>query len=349
MKACGYKIIRLIIIISFFYAGKTTGQSVSIDSLKACTGDSVFVSVNFTDLDSLGAITLYISFDTAVLEFDTILNLNAQTPGTIYNTIHQAVSMVGIAWYSSNGIPASIGTGKYLDIAFLYKGGQTSVSPEPGSEIADIHGNIINTGFSYGSVSQGHVPFILQQPVDTMTIQGGNACFTVLDSNATSYKWYYSSDSGMSWKAANIPPFQHYLSNELLIQNVADSLQNFAFSCELKNQCAVFTDPAFLWIDSLSGAVGTATEMYKLNLFPNPCTEYLNLKGTFPFIPREIQLKLLSQDGRVLQVFSEKGKGYTYYYRINVKDLEDGMYFLQMVLYSREGKQIINRKISVIK
>ncbi len=127
-------------------------QSITIDNYNQDAGTSLIVSVGMENISNIGAITLFISYDTLVLEFDTILNISSQFPGLLANNM-QSQQKVGIAWSTaSSGV--SVVSEELCQIRFQFIGNSTEISFNSYSEIADFNADIIPVTFNNGSISE---------------------------------------------------------------------------------------------------------------------------------------------------------------------------------------------------
>ena len=140
----------LLLSLSLYFSG--TAQHLSIDTVDANIGDTVLVSVDMGSISYMGAITLFIEYNDAVLEFDTIVNANGQTQGLIGNGM-QNPARVGIVW-SAFFSGVNFTAGKLCDLRFIYQGGTSNLSVLPYSEIANYDGIPITMFYSPGQVHQ---------------------------------------------------------------------------------------------------------------------------------------------------------------------------------------------------
>lgn len=266
------------------FLGNINSQTctVTLGSATPCNGDTILIPINVTNFNNIGAITLYIKYDTAVLEYDTIVNVHSQTPGTLSNNILTPYPKIGIAWFSMSSIPANIGTGKYLDIQFIYHGGTDTLLFEPNCEIADINASILNTAFYNGIINHGVIPAIISQPVDTIVYLGYSTCFKVISVNVTSYQWEVSADTGLTWsQITGSTIYSNGNSDTLCINNAPMSLNGNLYRCYLDNQCPVYSNPAKLTVD---GSVKIENRSYdtkiSLNNYPNPFSNNTTIEYT---------------------------------------------------------------------
>ena len=115
------------------------------------SGSDVLIPLNFTDLPSMGALTLAITYDVDKLTF-----LNAQNNSFNANVYETSDRVIHIAWNSASGV--SINT-KFLDLNFKYQNGggvaSAAVNFADGCEfsswtpVAIVPVNFINGGVNF--------------------------------------------------------------------------------------------------------------------------------------------------------------------------------------------------------
>lgn len=137
----------------------STAQTVTVGSITANPGDNILVPITFNNLNNIGAITLFVLYDPAVLTFNGITNLVPEGTGTLANGMTNP-TRVGIAWSAStNGV--NFPNGKYLDMQFTFLGGSTSLEFSNACEIADWDANPISVNYVDGGVTAPAVTFNL--------------------------------------------------------------------------------------------------------------------------------------------------------------------------------------------
>ncbi len=124
------------IVLGIFQAGQLSAQTIAVGNITANPGDNILVPVNFTSMTDIGAITLFILYDPAVLTFNGITNVVAQGAGTLSNAIPNP-QRVGIIWAASTqGV--DFPDGKYLDMQFTFLGGSTTLEFSNSCEVAEL-------------------------------------------------------------------------------------------------------------------------------------------------------------------------------------------------------------------
>lgn len=139
---------------NFFTINQAGSLSFEIGNELAVPQEEVLVPIQAVNMYQVGAITFNIPFDSNLLEFIGLENINAEISDLLFN-INQGNNAILVSWID-NEPPfsgANIGDGKLFDMKFMYKGGNASITiDETNSEIADIDGNPIPFTFTEGSV-----------------------------------------------------------------------------------------------------------------------------------------------------------------------------------------------------
>ena len=188
----------LIIILLFLLLGETAraqNTSVYISQLTACPGANVAVGVNTTNLFDVGAITLFIAYDTSAVEYVTVSNVHPQLGGLLYNHLLVPQPMVAVSWAGVAG--ASIAAGKLFDIQYHYKDGQGAFTFLPNCEVATTQLEVLEVAYSGGTIQPSIV--ILSQPDDQAVYEGEPAGFTIGSGSAVAYQWQRSTDQGTTF------------------------------------------------------------------------------------------------------------------------------------------------------
>ena len=150
-----FKIIFFIILVCLYNQG--TAQNLQIDNVQANLGDTASVPINISNIDSLGSITLFISYDTTKVNFINYSNLNPHITGVMINDMHNLsnnarLGKIAISWSDINSISFNteifvvfhfkVLVGNYCPLIFL-----------PDCELANYNGQIININYINGGIS----------------------------------------------------------------------------------------------------------------------------------------------------------------------------------------------------
>ncbi len=143
----------LSLIISVFCFGLVFGQttSISIGSITANPGDEINIPIDVSNFTDIGAITLYIGYDPAVLSFQGLNNIDPQVSGISGNAMSNP-DQIGLVWTASPPNYANIGSGKMLDMTFTYIGGSCDLTFNAGCEITNSGLIPIPVNYTDGSV-----------------------------------------------------------------------------------------------------------------------------------------------------------------------------------------------------
>ncbi len=131
--------------------------TVSIERLDARAGESIDVPVQVTNFANVGAISLIVTYDPAVLEFAegaTTRSLIAGTPRKNFSANVVEPGELRISWFDTTGSsPINIDEGTLLRITFhRYSGGESRVAFAEGSEISNIQAEPVEATFQDGHV-----------------------------------------------------------------------------------------------------------------------------------------------------------------------------------------------------
>ncbi len=217
------------ILVSISFISQGQPASLSLGSSNACPGQLIDIPLNATNLNNIGAITLYIGYDTAVLKYEGHANAHPQFAGIMSNAVVVPAPQVSIAWSSIT--PGNLPNGKLLDLQFTHKLNSCAVNFRPGGEIVTV--NLINVPFttSNGMVSQ-LPPFITSQPQNTTVPAGTNAIFTIIANQVDNYQW--QQNDGLEWiDLQNSAVYQNVNGPQLTVTGVTIALNNFKYRCRI--------------------------------------------------------------------------------------------------------------------
>ena len=162
--------ILLAIVLGVLQTGRVSSQTITVGNITANPGDNILVPINFTNMNDLGAITLFIFYDPAVLTFSGITNIVSQGAGTLANAIPNP-QRVGIIWAASTqGV--NFPDGKYLDMQFTFLGGSTTLEFSNSCEVLNWDGLPINVNYVDGGASAPAVTFNLTVLLEGAYIPG---------------------------------------------------------------------------------------------------------------------------------------------------------------------------------
>ena len=293
------KLILLYLSVSCFFMADLFSQnaSISIGNIYSCTNTLVEVPVNVENLTSIGAMTLYIAFDTTVLHFDTIRNIHPQFAGLIFNMMYLAQPYLAINYSNIGG--ANLTSGKLMDIVFTYKNGMTALDFLPSCELYTTNLVWVPVLYNNGSVQQDLIT-ITQQPVDVTVHQPEPAIFQVVAQPATAtFKWQQSLDNGLNFvDLVNGFGITGVNTSQLKFAVTSPSMNNRFYRCKISiDGCSLFSASAKLTV--LAPYVSQSVTLQKgwnsFSTFIQP----LNLNPEAVFAGIEANLIIVASDAGV--------------------------------------------------
>jgi len=144
------KIISFLSLILFFTVALKAQTTVSIADKNASANSVVQLPVTSGAALSVYSLTMHISYDPSVLEYQSIQNNPFSGVGTYTFNLDQANGVISIAWFHTSKVDI---TSKLFDLQFLYKGGTSAVSFTGTNELTDVNSTAYNITFVNGSVS----------------------------------------------------------------------------------------------------------------------------------------------------------------------------------------------------
>ena len=240
------RIIRIILILLILpLSMKSQNATATIDSVSSCAGDTALVPVNVLDFIDIGAMTIYIGYDTNSAEFISLANVNPVIPGAI--TYNGAGGQVAIAYSSISGF--TITNGKLFDLRYLLTSNSTELTFDPGTEIANTDLEVIpldtNNGGMYNAIN------ILEQPDSVQAYPDTDVTFTTLVAgNTIAYQWEENTGSG--WiSLQNNTLYSGTDTDSLTVHDVTLSYNGYTYRCILTSgNCSQYSDIALLEVNT---------------------------------------------------------------------------------------------------
>ncbi|MFZ4400794.1 MAG: PKD-like domain-containing protein, partial [Bacteroidales bacterium] len=240
--------IKIISILAIFMLNISiiSAQQITLPNSNACLNDTTIVPINFSNIDSLAALTLYISYDTAVLTYVGFDNVNTITSGIMCGvpTVGYNAWKVVISWIDNTLNGVNLVSEKLCDLKFKYKGGNSNLTFLMASELSKPDGiNVIIPTYSNGSVS----PLILSQPISTQICEGLQTNFSVATASGSTYQWQVL--NGTQWfDLQNNTTYSGVNTNSLQINKTPYSLNNKNFRCLVTKNCTESSSYATLTV-----------------------------------------------------------------------------------------------------
>ncbi len=164
-----------------------TAVGVSIDTVHAQAGGTAYVPLRVKNFNGVGAISLKIAYNSAVLTFQKLANYNSGVDSTTI-TANAASGVLSIAWFQGpTASPLTLGNAKFADLVFTYNGGSTTLAFQTAQcQISDSNANTMTSVYTNGLVSLQTMPHF--QPLATQSVgQGDTLRFvaTAVDSDGS--------------------------------------------------------------------------------------------------------------------------------------------------------------------
>jgi hypothetical protein len=249
--------------------------SLSIGNIGVCNSTSVLVPLNGTSLSNIGAITLFISYDSLSLSFDTIESVDPQLTQIMANAISNP-PRVSLVWSKTSGATFLNGTLLKLKFTVLHK--PTSLGfVTLNCELANnsIPPQVVAINYFSGSVFDSE-PTISANPENKTIFSQSNVDFQVASSNATGFSWQESRTGGSQWNTLiENSTYIGTQTNTLTIKKVPVNFNQFHYRCIVNaNACPAFSAAAVLTVDSITGMPGQLSkEILHLRINPDPFSE----------------------------------------------------------------------------
>lgn len=337
----------IVLLLSVALVASTTAQapSLTIGSVQACAAPEVLVPVTGAALQNIGAITLFIAFDSTQLTYKSIDNIDPQLEGIIYS-LSSVPFRLGIVW--SGIVPAQFMTKKLFDIRFAYHGNASNVSFLGDCEVSDMQLQILNIAFNNGMVNQG-APQVTLQPKDTIVQPWARASFHTDASGATEYLWTASTDHGQTWSAlADNEIYQGAHSGQLTLAYAPPSFDQYRYACLVSSQnCTILSGFATLTVDTLASVRGLLQSDLPVTISPNPATDFSMIEYSLPG-RGFVKLDVLDLTGNLVAGLEsgtrEKGPNSL---RLDASLLPPGLYFCRLQFSGQQSGLIITRKFII--
>lgn len=241
-------------LIAFFFTLAFLGSSallaqnetIEIESLDACPGQQVIVSVTgYNFHQPLGGFSAQYIFDTAVLTplvtfdpmtggYHNVINKNAGFSGFFLpNTVG---NNTGIAWFGFGGF-TDTGTVHLFDMIFTYKGGTGNIgfSSVPGSNTI-AYGNAVDIIIIEQPGVVSETGRISTQPTDQNVNDGDPASFSLSAPNAIGFQWQVR--NGSNWiSLSNNAPYSGVTTNTLNISAATLAMNASEYRCLVTGPC----------------------------------------------------------------------------------------------------------------
>ena len=240
------------VILSILFVGmvlsglNAQNPSMQIAMATECPGNEMLVSVDVTNFENIGAITLFIAYDSLAAQFISLENIHPNFAGIYYNSILYPQPKIGVVW--SNTAGATLEEGKLFDIKFSYIGGICPLNFIGDCEIVNKEAEILDVDYTNGLI--GPIITVSNQPEDVIVNYPNSAQFSVLVDGATSYQWQVSTDGGLDFiDLTNSISIQGATTQNLLLTVTNTNMDGFLYRCMIFNaECEIFSESALLTV-----------------------------------------------------------------------------------------------------
>jgi len=245
----------------------------SCKSNAACPGE-IAISITVTDFINVGAFSLALNFNQAILTFTGTTGLHEELGGGTFNA-NSSSGKVFLTWYNTS--PATIPGGDTL-VQILFNGipGTSALTWNtsiPGNcEYSDNEGYTLYSTWNNGSATVYQPPLISTHPVNKIMYAGGSTTFSVAATGTgLGYQWQYSDDDGDNWTTlSNSSPYSGSFTATLTINPVNTALNGYQYRCYVTGTCTpyVYSDPATLTVTpaAITTTAGSVSNSCKCNL-----------------------------------------------------------------------------------
>jgi len=325
--------------------GRVHTQTMQIGHVQSCIGTIANIPVNMSAIPNIGAITLFIGYDTSMVDSVFLSNINPLASGTMYNDIRVPVNgprigKIGISWIDNAGEGVNFNAGLFAVLNFrVISGGNIPVNFMTNCEIADSAGDPININYSNGSLAVPENPVINMQPLPLTLNTTQNGFFSVGASDYDSIQWQINQGSG--W--GNIQDnqiFQGGKEDTLHVLQPSLALDGASFRCMLSNTCvSIVSDAVMLHVTVLSG---NDFEVMNAGIYPNPFIDGITIEISSSAFVEEINL--FAADGRLTRKMNVQKQDEHFSIK-HLHGLEKGIYYIQIVCSIRMNKRNYTYKL----
>jgi hypothetical protein len=239
MKTQMLKLTPLLFIFLWSFCGFGQTITTTAGSLTSCPGEIV-IPVTVTNCNGLGAISLMLNYNDAILTYSGYQNLHAAlTTGLLI--VHSTGSKVVVSW--ANTTPANVGNNTLLELKFNaipWSAALTWDTQTPGNcEYSDINGNILPATYVNGTATIQQPPLITTQPVDKSVLVGQNSTFSLTAiATGISYQWQLSTNGGATYvDLVNSGAYSGVTTANLGISNITLGMNGYKFRCFIEGVC----------------------------------------------------------------------------------------------------------------
>jgi hypothetical protein len=325
------------IVFLFFSSASLTAQtaSLSLGEQTVCSAQEVLIPVTGSNLNDVSAITLFIGFDTTLLQFVNVTNVDPQIWGYSWNLMQNPIQL-GFVW--SGVTPLNLTEMKLFDLTFNYFRESSPVIFNSGCEIVDAALQIIPVNLVNGFIQDAAIS-VQTNPHDTLVNAGTNASFTVSSDNAYNFQWNVSSDHGSTWTGIQDGINYHGAhSSQLEVIQPPLSFDNNRYLCNIDNGfCEVSSSYAILQVDSMLALIDQPVQTINLSQNqPNPFTVATEIRYNLTQAGA-VKLHIYNYSGiEVLSISGQMQPSGQHSMIINAPELNSGFYYYNLEVANQD-------------
>ncbi len=224
-------------------------QTLKIDTVESCPGDTILVPVRTTAFNGVAAMSLIIPYNPLVATFAGIVNLHPLIANAMFNAVAIPAHEIRVGWFSFGSGSVTIPDDKLMDIKMIYHGGAMNLTFDPNTELTDNNYNVLQTVYIPGLVLNGPTPAVSQQPQSVFVCNGVPAAFSLTASNTVTYAWEIL--SGSTWvPLINDQVYNGVNTPTLAITAASPSMHLNQFRCRLDHFCHTYSDIVTLHVSN---------------------------------------------------------------------------------------------------
>lgn len=311
-------------------------QSMQINNIQACSGDTIISEITNSAIDTIGAVTIYINYDTATVKYITMFGFNSQLNGILYNDIKnisgQSVGRIALSWVaSSNGV--NLNQGIFARIKFLAKDSSCSLQFLPDCEITNYQSQIYNINYIDGNI-EVQKPIVIQIQPQVFVESGQNGFISIKTQNFCVKKWQLKMNNVWTDLQNNLE-YQCVDCDTLRLINFNTIPNGSLFRCKLSNTCeTIFSNSVVV---TNTNVVNSENSIF---LGPNPFVDYIRINSN-AIIEK---INIYQSDGKLLfsGFFNDKKNEQNI---TNLMYLNSGLYFIEILTSQNKSNSQIYKLI----
>jgi hypothetical protein len=219
---------------------KSQNATATLGNVSSCAGESILVPFDVMNFNDIGAMTIYIGYDTNAADFISLQNINPSVPGSL--TFYAVNGQISIAYSSTS--PFSISGEKLFDLNFTFLGDSTLLPFNPGTEIANSNLEVIPLDTFPGSIHNSIQ--LIEQPDSVQSYPDNDVTFRITSLGNPDYHW--QEDSGSGWiNLQNNNIYSGVTTDTLTVYDVPLAFNGNLYRCVLTaGNCTINSDIALL-------------------------------------------------------------------------------------------------------